>query len=222
MVSVKLKVSMPGGSFDRWLQSNVDVAAGAVTKGVTQATRSALSEMRQQMTSAGLGRRLPNALRGTVYPQRENSLKAKGVIQPKDGEATSIFQAFTEGATIRGRTGNWLAIPTENVPRTASGRGSPRKMTPQEVEESFNQDLIIKRSPKPNVFTAWINAVDAKSRKGFRRATPKRLAQGRNLKLVMMFTLIRVVRLNARLQPAPIVEKWAGLTPILISQALPK
>jgi hypothetical protein len=220
MVSIRVTVKAPGGSFQTWAKGNAAVAREAVTAGITKATRGALLDMRQQMTAAGLGRRLPNALRSTVYTDAgRNRDEVKGLIQPKDGQATSIFSAFTEGVTIRGRNGNWLAIPSDNVPLVGGKKGGRRRMTPQQMEESFNGDLVLLPTRRPNVLQLYARVVQSSNKKGYRRGTVKRLAQGRLVKLVLMFTLVRQVGLRARLAPAPIAEKWAARAPFLINQS---
>ena len=84
----------------------------AVTSGTRDAGRGLRTELRRQVTSAGLGQRLANSWRDKHYPNQK--LDAASLVYTK---APQIIRAFDEGAVIRSRRGRFLAIPTENAPR---------------------------------------------------------------------------------------------------------
>ena len=84
----------------------------AVATGTRDAGRGLKTELRRQVTSAGLGQRLANSWRDRHYPNRK--LDAAGLVYTK---APQIIRAFDEGALIRSRRGRFLAIPTENASR---------------------------------------------------------------------------------------------------------
>jgi hypothetical protein len=181
------------------------VAMSAVTDGLKQ-------ELRNQVTSAGLGTRLANTWRGNTYPKGRPSLDPTSFVWSK---APKIIDAYDRGATIVPLDGRrYLAIPTQNVP--SKGRG--RRMTPLDVETSFNQDLIIRKGKNGHLL-AFINAVAAQSARGWRRATPGRLAKGRDVKLVLMFVLVRQVGVAKRLDIQAAADAWAERVPELIDQA---
>jgi Family of unknown function (DUF6441) len=84
----------------------------AVGTGTREAGRGLRTELRRQVTSAGLGQRLANSWRDRHYPNQK--LDATSLIYTK---APQIIRAFDEGAVIRSRGGRFLAIPTENAPK---------------------------------------------------------------------------------------------------------
>jgi Family of unknown function (DUF6441) len=84
----------------------------AVAAGTRDAGRGLKTELRRQVSSAGLGQRLANSWRDRHYPNRK--LDAASLVYTK---APQIVRAFDEGAVIRSRRGRFLAIPTENAPR---------------------------------------------------------------------------------------------------------
>jgi hypothetical protein len=84
----------------------------AVASGTREAGRGLRTELRRQLTSAGLGQRLANSWRDRHYPNQH--LDAATLVYTK---APQIIRAFDEGAVIRSKRGRFLAIPTENAPR---------------------------------------------------------------------------------------------------------
>ncbi len=94
----------------------------AAAAGMKAAGRGLKTELRRQVTSAGLGGRLANSWRDEHYPNRK--LDAASLV---DTKAPQIIGAFDEGAPIRSKRGRFLAIPTENAPRkgTDGKRVSP-------------------------------------------------------------------------------------------------
>jgi Family of unknown function (DUF6441) len=94
------------------IQAELRGIEGAVAAGTREAGRGLKTELRRQVTSAGLGQRLANSWRDRHYPNRK--LDAAALVYTK---APQIIRAFDEGAVIRSRRGRFLAIPTENAPR---------------------------------------------------------------------------------------------------------
>jgi hypothetical protein len=162
-----------------------------------------VGELREQVEGAGLGRRLANTWRGTVYPKSGDSLHPAGWVESK---APKIIAAFAHGATILPLNGKrYLWIPTDKTPL----RGRGRKMTPREVIATFAQPFVFIRSREGRLL-ACVKVLKAKSGRGFRRATTRRLAQGREVELVAMFTLMPAVRLDQRINPDAAFDRWAG------------
>lgn len=125
---------------------NVSVAVqgldGLSRLGETEKTRigrhvkSAITETADQLqarlrvdTTTALGPRVANAWRREVYPPARPSVRSAGLVYTK---APDIIDAFNKGVPIRGKSGNWLAIPLE-----AAGTG-PRgkRMTPEMFERT--------------------------------------------------------------------------------------
>lgn len=180
------------------------------------ATRRLTVALRDDVIGAGLGRRLANTWRGDVYPRSGGSLRAAGYVRTN---AEEIINAFERGVTIRGRDGRWLAIPTANAPYARRNRGGGVKggrkpATPQEVERVFNRDLVFIPLSNGNGLLVMPQAVEKKSGKGFTRATRARVAAGRTPKPIVMFLLVRQVRLGQRLDYRRIFDdvtnRWAA------------
>lgn len=181
-------------------------AAAAATATMDEVTQGLTRDLRAQAQAAGLGTGVANAWRAERYPVGQKSVNAAAYVYSK---APKIIDAFSKDTVIRTVNGKrYLAIPTENVPFKGGRQGRPRRMTPEEVEDSFNQDLKFARTPKGSVI-AFVEVVSAKSGHGYRRPTKRRLAQGRNVESVVMFFLVPQVTLRQRLDLDAVANKWA-------------
>ncbi len=181
--------------------------AEAASRAMRDTTYKALLELREQVTSAGMGQRLANTWRDRVFPERRRSMTPTGYIW---SNAPDIIDAFSRGAQIVPLAGRrFLAIPTKNVPNARGRRGSSNKMTPEQVENAFNQDLFFKRGKSGRVL-AFINAIGGRNGRGFRRATKGRTAQGRDAKPVLMFVMVPSVRLPKVLDLDAVAQRWAA------------
>ena len=147
----------------------------AVATGTRDAGRGLRTELRRQVTSAGLGQRLANSWRDKHYPNQK--LDAASLVYTK---APQIIRAFDEGAVIRSRRGRFLAIPTENAPRkgTDGKRISPSTFP----EHRFGPLRFVPRPSGPSLLV--VDGLRASfSRKtgelrGFRRATDRARRSG--------------------------------------------
>lgn len=116
--------------------------AGYLTAAMRDTTDEVKDAFRAQVRKAGLGERLPNAIRGITYPLSRNALEPAGWVyaQPsKDGRgAAAIIESYATGAMIVPRAGKrWLAVPTDDCPRKRQGDA----LTPDEVERKFGRRL---------------------------------------------------------------------------------
>lgn len=105
------------------LESHYKNGARAVSRGIGVATNGLKNSMRGQAKSAGLSSRLANTWRGVVYPKGKSSIKAAGEVY---SNSEKIMAGFEYQTVIRGKSGFWLAIPTEATPKKALGK----KITP--------------------------------------------------------------------------------------------
>ena len=154
---MKINVSI-NGDLAKILATDAKAAEGAVTAAVRKVGEGLKSELRAQVVGAGLGRRLANAVRSNIYPEKGESLSAAAFVYARPGKgghggAANIVAAFEDGSLIRANGGTYLAIPTEHVPMKSSPR---RPMTPSELKASvksggFGQDLKIAPTNKPGV-----------------------------------------------------------------------
>lgn len=191
-----------------------DAIARATTAAMIEAVTGLKEDWRDQVRRAGLGNRLAGTVQARVYPGNRPSLDPAGYVYSK---APAIMESFVIGSTIVPVAGKeYLAIPTKNVPRRARGsRGGLKPITPFEVEVMFNQDLtlIFKRGS----ILAFIKVIQAKNKRGWRRATDRRLAQGRNVELVHMFTFRRRVKMPKKLSPEQLADHWRNQLPALVA-----
>jgi Family of unknown function (DUF6441) len=150
----------------------------AVAAGTRSAGKSLKTELRRQVTSAGLGQRLANSWRDRHYPNQK--LDAASLVYTK---APQIIRAFDEGAVIRSKRGRFLGIPTENAPRKGT---DGRRMSPRTFpEHRFGPLRFVPRPSGPLLLV--VDGLRASfSRKsgelrGFRRATDRAAARGDGL-----------------------------------------
>ncbi|WP_419808384.1 DUF6441 family protein [Sphingomonas sp.] len=203
-----MKVSVGVSSFkDLALGLEGDIASAA-TEAMREASSSVKQELREQVTSAGLGNRLANTWRGETYPKSRRSVNPAGYIW---SNAPDIVDSFVRGATIVPINGaRFLAIPTDAVPNARGRRGARKKMNPAEVEAEFNQDLFYLRGRAGRVL-AFLNITRSRNRRGFRQDTKGRRAQGRASERVLMFVLVRSVRVPKLLDLAGPADRGAAL-----------
>jgi hypothetical protein len=189
----------------------------AVATGTREAGRGLRTELRHQLSSAGLGQRLANSWRDRHYPNRK--LDAASLVYTK---APQIIRAFDEGAMIRSKRGRFLAIPTENAPRKGS---DGRRISPSTFpEHRFGPLRFVPRPSGPSLLV--VDGLRASfSRKtgqlrGFRRATDRARQSGASLTTVVMFLLVPQVKLPRRLDVGRAAEHWSAELPALIEQQL--
>ena len=189
----------------------------AVAAGTRDAGRGVRTELRRQVTSAGLGQQLANSWRDEHYPNQK--LDAASLVYTK---APQIMRAFDEGAVVRSKRGRFLAIPTENAPR--KGTDGKRIRPSTFPEHRFGPLRFVPRTPGPSLLV--VDGLRASfSRKsgelrGFRRATDRARRSGQGLTTVVMFLLVPQVKLRKRLDVARAAERWSGQLPALIEQQL--
>jgi Family of unknown function (DUF6441) len=189
----------------------------AVATGTRNAGRSLRTELRRQVTSAGLGQRLANSWRDRHYPNRK--IDAASLVYTK---APQIIRAFDEGAVIRSRRGRFLAIPTENAPRKGADGG---RISPSNIpEHRFGPLRFVPRPTGPSLLVVdGLRASYSRQTgeiRGFRRATERARRSGQGLTTVVMFLLVPQVKLRKRLDVAQPAERWSGQLPALIEQQL--
>ena len=208
-------------SIIRSLQADMQVELRTIERAVTTGTREAgrglKTELRRQVGSAGLGQRLANSWRDKHYPNQR--LDAASLVYTK---APQIIRAFDEGALIRSGRGRFLAIPTENAPRKGT---DGRRIRPSTFpEHRFGPLRFVPRSSGPSLLVVdGLRASFGRKSgelRGFRRATDRARARGDGLATVVMFLLVRQVKLPKRLDVARAAERWSGQLPALIEQQL--
>lgn len=113
------------GDLGKLMRREVLAGERAVT-GAMRAAGSALkADWRAQITGSGLGGKVSNAVRDSVYPKGAPSLSAAALVYSK---APKITAAHDAGPVIRSTSGLWLAIPLPAAGVGARGK----KLTPGE------------------------------------------------------------------------------------------
>lgn len=188
-------VSWPKGGFKRKMIGVIPAAKTAATRGMKITGEGWKKRVRSQITSAGLGQRVANTVRGAVYPKGSKvSLHPAATLAFK---APHIILAFNEGAVIKPTGGRrMLAIPTKECPR--AGRG--RKMKPDEAVSRFGQPQTF-TTPAGVVLMAFF-VVGAKNGKGYRKASTGRARKGRTGEWVPFYRLVSAARMPRKLDLA--------------------
>ena len=117
------------------MKAEIKAGESAAFVGVDAATQGCKGELRGQVTGAGLGKRLANTWRSRSYPADRRSLKPGGFIWSK---APTIVTAFAYGATIRAKSGGFLAVPLPAAGKHGDGR---KRITPGGWERAHGQRL---------------------------------------------------------------------------------
>lgn len=188
----------------------------AITAAVAEATEGLKEDLRDQVRRAGLGERVAKTWRSEVYPKSGESLEPGGFIWSK---APSIIAGFAGGATISPKNSAYLAIPTDKVPR----RRNRKRMSPEDVEAHFNQDLVLLPGRRGNLL-GFVDVVQANSRRrpGYRVATDGRLNGRRGLaprqrQMVLMFIFVRRAKLPRLLDLKKAASHWGARVPALFA-----
>lgn len=122
------------GDLGQMMKGQVAAGERAVSGAMRSAGQTLKSRWREQVTAAGLGRRLANSVRLETYPKGQPSLKAAALVYSK---APKILDPNETGAVIRSRDGFWLAIP---LPAAGTGpRGA--RISPGEWERKTGRRL---------------------------------------------------------------------------------
>jgi hypothetical protein len=201
------------GDLQAHMKAEMKAGGRAVVAGTRRAADGLKHEMRAQVTSAGLGRRLANSWRGRTY--ENNKLNAAGRVWTR---APTIMRAFDEGVTIKSKKGLWLAIPTPAAPRRGVGG---KRISPSTFPEHRFGPLrfVYRGSGKPSLLVVDGLRARGGKRGGFSRAGKRARASGRGLTTVVMFIMVPQVRLRKRLDFTSAGRRWQQRLPRLIANA---
>src|SRR5512134_1237253 len=207
------------GNLQALLKAELRGAERAVTAGVRAATLGLKTELRAQVTGAGLGQRLANTWRSRIYPEGgEQSLSTAGFVWSK---APNLIRLYDEGAIIRSKQGLYLAIPTPAAGRFADRR---QKITPGAWERIHGIRLrFVYRQPGPSLLVADHVRLTARGRAaaniGRRQGAIYSRLSGRTT--VLLFILVPQVSVKKRLGVDGAAQKWIRALPQLVLQAWP-
>ena len=201
------------GSLKKDMQAELRRIERAVPDGVKAAGDGLKGSLRKQVIAAGLGTRLSRTWRGRTYANKGHD--AASLVWSK---APQIVRAFDEGAVIKGKGGRWLAIPTPAAPKRGVGG---KRITPATFPTGRHGPLrMVRRSGRSALLVVDDVRVSAKTgrvgrqAKGGGRTKSGSFKQG--IATVVMFVLVRQVKLRRRLNVARAAERWTRKLPALI------
>ena len=204
------------GDLNALLKAELGVAERAVTAGAREATDGLKTDLRRQITGAGLGNRLANTWRGEIYPKGQPSIGAAGYVWSK---APGIVRLYAEGAVIRSKQGLFLAIPTPAAGRFGDGR---KKITPGNWERIHGMGLrFVYRRGSPGLLVADNVRLTKRGRAAANIGRSKGAAftrlSGRTT--VPLFILVPQVTVRKRLDVDGAAQKWIRALPQLVLRA---
>ena len=179
----------------------------AEEKAVKRAARAAIERTsqdlkqraRDQVTGAGLGRRLANTWRGVVYPKSKKTLTL-GPATVLYNKAPHIIRSFDRGETVQSQQGKFIAIPTDAAPRQGDRR---KRINPSNFPEwRYGPLRFVYRRRGPSLLV--VDGVRMKksgrtSRQLAGRGKTKTGKYKKDVATVVMFLLFPRVRMPKRL-----------------------
>jgi hypothetical protein len=185
--------------------------AKAVAAGVHDTTLAAKKALRDMTEAAFKGHRLKNSWQSKDY---ENSLvDAAGFIYSK---APLLMRAFSDGVVIRSAKGFFLAVPTENAPKTGY---NGKRISPSNFPElTMGKLRFVYRPGRVSLLVVDGVRIGKSGRvKGLtvRKATK---TMGERVSLtgqatVVMFVLLPQVTLKKLIDPDAVVKREAAKAP---------
>ena len=211
---MKLTATMVG-SLKADMQAELRRIERAVPDGVKAAGDGLKGSLRKQVVAAGLGARLSRTWRGKTYVNKGHD--AASLVWSK---APQIALAFDKGVVIKGRGGNWLAIPTPAAPKRGT---NGKRITPATFPTARHGPLrMVRRSGRAGLLVVDGVRVSAstgrvgRQAKGGGRTKSGSFKQG--IATVAMFVLVPQVKLKKRLNVAGAAGSWARRLPRLIGR----
>ena len=179
-------------------QELADATVG-IQRGLSQASEQLKQRLRGQVKRAGLGERLAKTWqnkdrRGRPLFWRNEGLNAAAMVRTS---APEIISAHMEGATIRAKSGRFLAIPTEHALRVTGARRR-RKISPANWPASKGRLRYVRRANGPDLLVLE----EARLTKAGRVSVNTRTKAGKLRKgtaTLVMFVLVPQVQLKKRL-----------------------
>lgn len=221
------------GQFDEFERRAREALKAAALRGTDRAARQATTGVREQMRGAGLGR-LANAVgggsdlrKGRGVHEKAGGFSASGWINVRGGSERTrgAIEAYTQGATITGRNGSWLAIATDEIPKRAGRqRMTPKLYAAMGLEQRIGP-LIFLKSKRPGEALLVVRNVttDRFGRAGRARAFKGRLGATREHRpFIIAFVLVRTTTRAARFNPTTAVAAATAMLPALIAEELRK
>ena len=208
------------GSLQEKLAADLKAGETAVTAAMDEAGQGLKNAYRQDIVGAGLGRRLANTWRHKRYPDKGKSLKAAVLVY---NNAPEIVEAHAAGATIRANSAKFLAIPTQNAPKLGRDKVA---ISPTDWPNYRYGPLRFVKTKRGGLLVVDGVRVTAKGRISKIRGRKATKTKGAYSSLtgratVVMFVLVRQVRLRKRLDLDGPARVWLDRVPELIVRNWP-
>jgi hypothetical protein len=208
-----VQIQVDAGGFSRQLRSVCGAEAARVFKAIDDSVKEATTGLKDELrdqTFSVLGRRVAYTWQGRFYPNKGDQRGPAGFVWTKAPRIIDFFSAQRLVTPL----GNAFAIPVSPMVK----RGG-RVMSVHEVEQQIGQRLQAHKLPS-GLIGLFADLIRGRNGRGFRAATPGRLAQGRKPELTLMFVLVRNLKSKKLIDLAEPANRWGGKVPDLISAKL--
>lgn len=190
----------------------------AVHLGTKEAADGLKLALRQQVRNANLGSKMEKTWQSEIFPKGQMSANAAAIVYSK---APNIIAAFERGIYIGTKNKTYLAIPTKNAPK--KGVGGQRISPNNWPDGRFGKLRLVKT--KRGLFLVAENLRASYRRKdksfsGYRKASDTAVKKNKGLTTVIMFVLVRQVRLPKKLDVDREFKKWSAAYPAIIERNL--
>lgn len=130
---MRLLATVNGADIGTLIEGELEELRTVATAAVREAGTKLRARLQVDATSV-LGQRVANAWRMNPYPPTGKSARASALVFTR---APDIIDGFNKGSVIKGKSGNWLAIP---LPAAGTGPKGKR-MTPALFEQTRGIEL---------------------------------------------------------------------------------
>lgn len=195
----------------QWRKDMETAYLNAAVDAVRETTREGEKALEAAFEGAGLGK-LSKAWASEIFPRRGRAYEPAGVIFGKGRDRTDgALKAYTQGARITGKEGNWLAIPTPEAGPRRFGRAKS-SITPAEWEKKTGIKLRYVKPPglAGKALLVADKVVRGKNGRGVRKATARRLKTGRDVESLVIFVLVPQVTVTRRVNTDAVLAPYAG------------
>lgn len=190
----------------------------AGTRAVSATARDLEKDL-EAATQRAVPGKLWRAWQSSTFPRSGPARNPVGTVFLKgraDGRTGGAIKFWSQPGAIRGKAGQFLAVPLPS----AGSRGRGRDLTPEEWERRTGQKLrFVPRRGRPPLLVVDNSTLNART--GAARAlTDRRKASGRGAATIPIFVLLPMVRFRNAFAVAPLVNAAEGaLAQNFISEA---
>lgn len=202
MVDV-ISLSIDGAALDREADRAVRAYLTAGTRAVANTTK-ILERRLEAATQSAVPGRLWRAWASVAYPRSGPARNPVGEVFVNGRSRTQGAMTFwTQPGEIRGKSGQFLAIPLP----AAGSRGRGRNLTPGEWERITGKRLRFVYRPGRASLLVLDDAVISGKGKVARGNTVRRIAAGRGSSTIPIFVLVPMVKYRNAVAVAPLVAQ---------------